>query len=655
MRRTISSCATLILAGAMLVAIVGSTTPAAADGPGAGPSWLVSLGDSAISGEGGRWAGNTNWPSGHVDALGENAYDEAGGVGTITHIGGLCVDVQFGNTADGTPIQLAGCNGSTAQKWEMRTDGSVRALGRCMTVVGPPNGTAVQLWWCTGARSQRWRRSGSGILNANYEMCLHVPGTPAAQVQLKLDTCVYNTRQTFTTPDTFEQIAGCHRSRSAAVHIDRSSSRFTDDPRVVNTMNFACSGAKTYTEEYEAGTNYKPGIDFAPTPPGLPASHKGQAQLLYDFAKTHNVKAVALMIGANDLGFSTFVRTCITDFLLTALLPSGAGDVCRDDDDLVWRLHKENLDLLKGNIKQAIWNIEIAMTQAGYAVSDWTLFVHTYWAILPISVGLRYTAENYDRQELGGCGVWNGDADWATWHVFTGLNNAVRGAVKDLNRTNVKLVELDKITQNHLLCQNSVRLLEDTGFVQWTQPGVADAVEWVNQARVSPAIRDFVKHKTGYELDIDDPAYQAQEGAHANYWGQLAMRNCLRQAYNYDPNQMKPQPRDVDCRPAGGLNQFGEPNISLMPPHPVPLVQCESDNEQMICNAHNIGTAPAASIAWRIDGQARARFNNQDLIVFGCTGGRHYQFEADMTGNGVTETGADDLDCDDNDDDHHPK
>ena len=26
--------------------------------------------------------------------------------------------------------------------------------------------------------------------------------------------------------------------------------------------------------------------------------------------------------------------------------------------------------------------------------------------------------------------------------------------------------------------------------------------------------------------------YQLQEDAHPNYWGQLALRNCMRQAYN---------------------------------------------------------------------------------------------------------------------------
>ena len=46
--------------------------PAAADGPGVGTPTVVTLGDSAISGEAGRWAGNTNMAAWRVDALGSD-------------------------------------------------------------------------------------------------------------------------------------------------------------------------------------------------------------------------------------------------------------------------------------------------------------------------------------------------------------------------------------------------------------------------------------------------------------------------------------------------------------------------------------------------------------------------------------------------------
>jgi hypothetical protein len=56
---------------------VGS--PARADGPGEGTPWVVTLGDSYISGEAGRWAGNTNESSSKIDALGSTAYYDNSG------------------------------------------------------------------------------------------------------------------------------------------------------------------------------------------------------------------------------------------------------------------------------------------------------------------------------------------------------------------------------------------------------------------------------------------------------------------------------------------------------------------------------------------------------------------------------------------------
>lgn len=59
----------------ILFAVLAVFPPTArADGPGSGPPAIVSLGDSYISGEGGRWAGNSSTGWMHVDALGSTAY-----------------------------------------------------------------------------------------------------------------------------------------------------------------------------------------------------------------------------------------------------------------------------------------------------------------------------------------------------------------------------------------------------------------------------------------------------------------------------------------------------------------------------------------------------------------------------------------------------
>ncbi len=56
---------------------VGATPPASPSGTPAGGPWIVSLGDSFISGEAGRWAGNSAGSSSLIDALGPTAYFDA--------------------------------------------------------------------------------------------------------------------------------------------------------------------------------------------------------------------------------------------------------------------------------------------------------------------------------------------------------------------------------------------------------------------------------------------------------------------------------------------------------------------------------------------------------------------------------------------------
>ncbi|MBL0705932.1 hypothetical protein [Sinomonas cellulolyticus] len=90
-------------------------------------------------------------------------------------------------------------------------------------------------------------------------------------------------------------------------------------------------------------------------------------------------------------------------------------------------------------------------------------------------------------------------------------------AVAQSGLANVKTVDLASAFTGRRLCENTVGLLEEKGLTSWTQPGAVDSTEWVNQIRTaSTATSD----------------YYIQESLHPNYWGQLALRSCLRQAYN---------------------------------------------------------------------------------------------------------------------------
>lgn len=387
-----------VLASTGLVTSGGSV---AADGPNVGAPWVVTVGDSAISGEAGRWAGNSNVSPSYVDT-GANAY--------------------FDNV------------------------------------------------------------TGTG-----------------------------------------EAIAGCHRSKAAEAHIGGG----------VGSLNLACSGARTYTQ---TGSPFKPGLDFYDG-----AAGKSQVVQLRDFARTHNVEAVTVLVGANNFGFADIVQQCVTNWLTS---PSWWKNYCNDDSSISSRFTSSAVTARTNEVTGAINNIATAMQQAGYAPGDWKLIVQTYWSPIPPGSNIRYAESGWTRQNVGGCGVWNRDADWANNTAVRLMNQALTVGADNSIVPNADYVVLDMSTalNGHRLCEKGVGLLEEQGLTRWTQPGASDRTEWVSQIRTVTTIFG---------------PYQLQEGLHSSYWGQLAMRNCLRQAFNNG------SVRGGRCVNTSGVNALGEPNMSL--------------------------------------------------------------------------------------------
>ncbi|MDW5598211.1 hypothetical protein VSS74_27890 [Conexibacter stalactiti] len=393
------SCA-VAAAGAVAAGLPGA---AAADGPGSGTPTVVTLGDSAISGEAGRWAGNTNQSSSKVDALGSTAYWDA------------------------------------------------------------PGGEAIR---------------------------------------------------------------GCHRSRSAQAFIGGG----------VQSANLACSGARTYTHGTASGEDFKPGIDFYSDAQG----RRGQALALQEYAATHNVTAVVVMIGANNYGFADVVTRCVQNWLTS---PSWWKNYCSDDSDISSRFTAARQATETTNVRDALLRVAQAMSNAGYSASQYTIVGQTYWNPIPRSDRARYPETGFTRQSVGGCGAWNRDVNWANDVVVPAMNNSMRNALPASGLPNTVLLDLQTAFDGRRLCENTVGLLEERGVATWRSAGAVDQSEWVNQIRTVTTIVG---------------PYQLQESIHANYWGQLAMRNCLRQVYNGGA------PRGGTCvRTANGLNAQGEPNMGI--------------------------------------------------------------------------------------------
>ncbi|WNV84648.1 glycosyl hydrolase [Umezawaea sp. Da 62-37] len=131
---------------------------------------------------------------GRVLNQGEISIPSGGGgtptrTGPITGVGGKCVDVAGSSSVNGTAVQLWDCNGGTAQRWTVGTDGTIGALGKCLDVTGQgtANGTLLQLWDCNGSSAQQWQSQGGGLRNPQSGRYLDVPsGNTANGTRLQI-------------------------------------------------------------------------------------------------------------------------------------------------------------------------------------------------------------------------------------------------------------------------------------------------------------------------------------------------------------------------------------------------------------------------------------------------------------------------------------
>jgi hypothetical protein len=177
-------------------------TPAPAPAPAGGTDWGGTGGMTGGGGwsntdwttdgwSGGAWAGGAQPPPGWNGQTGGGGAPPASGTGQITAYGGMCVDVQGGNTAEFTPVQVYTCNGTGAQQWTVVQAGStMQALGNCLDINGggTADGTPVDLYPCNDMGSQVFIPEPNGELyNPQSGKCLDDPDwstAPGTQLQI---------------------------------------------------------------------------------------------------------------------------------------------------------------------------------------------------------------------------------------------------------------------------------------------------------------------------------------------------------------------------------------------------------------------------------------------------------------------------------------
>ncbi|MEU6479175.1 lectin [Streptomyces sp. NPDC047017] len=142
---------------------------------------------------------NTSWASAPSQAPpsygGSLAPPSRPRIGAVTSgvSSSLCLDAANSGTADGTHVQIWGCDGTYAQDWTIAGDGTIRTLGKCLDASnsGTSNGTPVQLWTCNGTGAQQWKAgTGGSLVNTHSGLCLDDPDSSTTEgTQLQLYTC----------------------------------------------------------------------------------------------------------------------------------------------------------------------------------------------------------------------------------------------------------------------------------------------------------------------------------------------------------------------------------------------------------------------------------------------------------------------------------
>ncbi|QMU69702.1 ricin-type beta-trefoil lectin domain protein [Streptacidiphilus sp. P02-A3a] len=147
---------------------------------------------------------------GFVGALATTA--EAATSGAITGYQGLCLDDFAGSSADGTIVDLYGCNNTPAQQWTVASNNTLQINGKCLDITGAStaDGALVELWDCNGGGNQVWQQGANNTLvNPASGKCLDDPGFSTANgTQLDIWDCNNGANQQWNLPGGSTPVSG---------------------------------------------------------------------------------------------------------------------------------------------------------------------------------------------------------------------------------------------------------------------------------------------------------------------------------------------------------------------------------------------------------------------------------------------------------------
>jgi hypothetical protein len=181
----------------------GSKSAGSVKGSGAGPTTSSSGGtkSSASSGT------TSSSSSGSTSAASSSSASSGSGSSSssssplpkykiVSRLGNRCLDVTDGGSASGTPLQVWDCTGADWQLWTF-TGGTVRSMGKCMSVGSTANGSRVKIATCNGNSSQQFSLNGAGdLVNAKADKCVDVlDRNDSNGTKLQIWACTGDTNQ----------------------------------------------------------------------------------------------------------------------------------------------------------------------------------------------------------------------------------------------------------------------------------------------------------------------------------------------------------------------------------------------------------------------------------------------------------------------------
>lgn len=264
---------------------------------------------------------------------------------------------------------------------------------------------------------------------------------------------------------------GCHRSDVAPI----ASARVA----VGEKVNLACSGAKA--------------ANLLPVAMGG-RSHFGeppQADALAAVAAGDDVRMVVVTVGANDVGFGALVAGCALDWARSS----------EEDPVLCRESAQADLDAalaaMARRVRQALGGVRATMAGAGYSRSGYRLVAMGYASPLPPGRWIRYPEAGWSRLNLGGCPIWNADADWAAEEATGSIDAAIGSAAA---AAGAEYLDVRHAFDGHQLCDSRSRRVGPEG------PSPSSA-EWVRRLA-------FVQGSS-------------RESLHPNAYGQRALGACI--------------------------------------------------------------------------------------------------------------------------------